>query len=602
MPSQKHKSTTSRPSQAKQTMDKAKIKLEPVDILPLSGYVDDRVELIKQAFQCLKPKSIKAIAPEFLQNKPIEKIQEQCLNEVLGMSKKRLLSIINATKCPTDTESSDEESVRPIEEHISLDEISSEDERPKGIAKRRAKTDTNDKETEEKKEYSVLELLELQARARAIRSQLALEPVTKIEIKESDEEDVADEPPNIKPTPQSSIQSMQKSAASNASSSRNSEKSSNVRTIHVVKSTVPGVIKSKEKDKNLSRNGIEKSQIVEESNLATERRIKLKRNWRNKSQDTKEGSKIGSSNLVIEVKNPGVQVQYTNLEHARDRSTSPDVLPIVASPETFCISSDTDEEASEKRIAKKEEIVDTPAVIEKELCSPKDPDAREHKTDEPLEDGEVVDELELTIHEDDENLEAVMSEKPQQVEENKLVETAEDEKQEKAITEEKIEAVAETKKSISEEEKSDDDLNDDCIEIECTDILEEHQENVELKGESDTQNKTEPEEEILELSDSSDEDNLPLSQLIGEKSSPSKGSKAESWNSRWLESSRVSKIMATSRLGNSVRRKIKTKGKKKREVEVNETNSVEKAQVKVTESSVEVGSVEHFRELVDNQQ
>ncbi|XP_059611725.1 uncharacterized protein LOC132258399 isoform X2 [Phlebotomus argentipes] len=524
MPSQKHKSTTSRPSQAKQTMDKAKIKLEPVDILPLSGYVDDRVELIKQAFQCLKPKSIKAIAPEFLQNKPIEKIQEQCLNEVLGMSKKRLLSIINATKCPTDTESSDEESVRPIEEHISLDEISSEDERPKGIAKRRAKTDTNDKETEEKKEYSVLELLELQARARAIRSQLALEPVTKIEIKESDEEDVADEPPNIKPTPQSSIQSMQKSAASNASSSRNSEKSSNVRTIHVVKSTVPGVIKSKEKDKNLSRNGIEKSQIVEESNLATERRIKLKRNWRNKSQDTKEGSKIGSSNLVIEVKNPGVQVQYTNLEHARDRSTSPDVLPIVASPETFCISSDTDEEASEKRIAKKEEIVDTPAVIEKELCSPKDPDAREHKTDEPLEDGEVVDELELTIHEDDENLEAVMSEKPQQVEENKLVETAEDEKQEKAITEEKIEAVAETKKSISEEEKSDDDLNDDCIEIECTDILEEHQENVELKGESDTQNKTEPEEEILELSDSSDEDNLPLSQLIGEKSSPSKGS------------------------------------------------------------------------------
>lgn len=37
----------------------------------------------------------------------MEEIQELCLEEVLGISKKRLLSIINATKCPTDTESSD---------------------------------------------------------------------------------------------------------------------------------------------------------------------------------------------------------------------------------------------------------------------------------------------------------------------------------------------------------------------------------------------------------------------------------------------------------------------------------------------------------------
>lgn len=53
-----------------------------------------------------------------------------CLDEVLGISKKRLLSIINATKCPSDTQSSseDDSDVEKIEEHISLDEISSEDE------------------------------------------------------------------------------------------------------------------------------------------------------------------------------------------------------------------------------------------------------------------------------------------------------------------------------------------------------------------------------------------------------------------------------------------------------------------------------------------
>jgi len=37
---------------------------------------------------------------------------------------------------------------------------------------------------------SVLELLELQARARAIRSQLAMEPITKIEVKSDDDDEV----------------------------------------------------------------------------------------------------------------------------------------------------------------------------------------------------------------------------------------------------------------------------------------------------------------------------------------------------------------------------------------------------------------------------
>lgn len=37
-----------------------------IDIKPLGEYVDDRVELIRQAFGCLKPKTIKNITPEFL--------------------------------------------------------------------------------------------------------------------------------------------------------------------------------------------------------------------------------------------------------------------------------------------------------------------------------------------------------------------------------------------------------------------------------------------------------------------------------------------------------------------------------------------------------
>lgn len=86
----------------------------------LSFYVKDRLELTKQLFSCLKSKQIKSRLPANLQNKSMERIQQICLDEILGISSKRLLSIINNTKCPADTESDSDI------EHISLSEISSE--------------------------------------------------------------------------------------------------------------------------------------------------------------------------------------------------------------------------------------------------------------------------------------------------------------------------------------------------------------------------------------------------------------------------------------------------------------------------------------------
>uniref|UniRef100_A0A1B0CVE5 Uncharacterized protein n=1 Tax=Lutzomyia longipalpis TaxID=7200 RepID=A0A1B0CVE5_LUTLO len=637
MPSQRHK--VSGKSNVKQEVEKIKIKAEPIDILPLSEYVDDRVELIKQAFSCLKPKSIKAIAPDFLQNKPIEKIQEQCLNEVLGMSKKRLLSIINATKCPTDTESSsDEEGVERIEAHISLDEISSEDDRPKakkktqknaekkeakGSKEKKAEADAGAKPGEVKKEYSVLELLELQARARAIRSQLALEPVTKIEIKESDEEDeIEEQPPQIKPPAppvQPSIPQPAPVPEKSSESSRlpsTTKPSSSGRTVRIVKSTVA---ESSNKVRESSRNGVEKDKPVKsnEGSQSTERRIKLKRNWRKKSADGEAG-KDNPANFVIEIKNTAVEkvVEERRKVSVDERSPSPDVLPIIPSPETLCISSDTDEEAPNAKEkpggspAKKarEETIAPP----KEVTPPKEAPVEASK-DETLEEGEVLDELEINIQEDEKNLEAVIAEDSKKVQEKdteKVVEESEKQSAgEKDAENEEVEKEKQTTekdKQTTDDEKSDDDLNDDCIEIVCTDILDEQQDNTDHKEESDNQNKTEAEEEILDLNDSSDEDNLPLSQLVGEKKSPpkSRNSKIESWNSRWLESSRVSKIMATSRLGNSVRRKIKTKTMRQKEVEENDSNSggESQQQVRVLESNMEEGSVGQYRELAEKQQ
>lgn len=107
MPSQKKKKIVK--PDTKPAPVPVSVKAEPLDIKPLSAYVDERVELIRQAFSCLKPKEIKALVPDFMVGKSIESIQEQCLDEVLGISTKRLLSIINSTKCPTDTESSSDE-------------------------------------------------------------------------------------------------------------------------------------------------------------------------------------------------------------------------------------------------------------------------------------------------------------------------------------------------------------------------------------------------------------------------------------------------------------------------------------------------------------
>lgn len=45
----------------------ATVKEEPQETFPLSHFVDDPVELIRQVFLSLKSKTIKSLAPDFLQ-------------------------------------------------------------------------------------------------------------------------------------------------------------------------------------------------------------------------------------------------------------------------------------------------------------------------------------------------------------------------------------------------------------------------------------------------------------------------------------------------------------------------------------------------------
>nr|CAH7741687.1 unnamed protein product [Callosobruchus chinensis] len=188
----------------------------------LSYYVSDRVKLMKEVLKIIKPKKIRSMAPQFMRNMDNEEINSMLLEELLGISNKRLKYIFNGQNLEEDSSSTDpEDDQKPIDV-ISLDDISDdaleniidldsdneskrrhcrkhrqkikEEPRRKKVKKERldehnthqlekGKTDKekDDNPVNEQNLMSVLELLELQARARAIRSQLALESSKKQE-------------------------------------------------------------------------------------------------------------------------------------------------------------------------------------------------------------------------------------------------------------------------------------------------------------------------------------------------------------------------------------------------------------------------------------
>lgn len=115
------------------------------------------------------------------------------------------------------------------------------------------------------KQYSILELLELQARARAIRSQLALEPVTKIELDDSDDEtvDISKKPESTKPVEEVSTNEKNKTQGDVTEHFANK--------------------KSNEPTKSISES-------TEEPRVPSSRPIRLKRNFRTRQIDEEDVS------------------------------------------------------------------------------------------------------------------------------------------------------------------------------------------------------------------------------------------------------------------------------------------------------------------------
>lgn len=177
-----------------------------------------------------------------------------------------------------------------------------------------------------------MELLELQARARAIRSQLALEPVTKIEL-DSDND------------------------SNDSSSSKIVKNSTSTATTSVKNKDQTNKAKSSSKNAVQEANGM---QIIKPS-IPAVKPVRLKRNFRQRQNDDYDPDEDDETKAVenCESKEDDKNSTDDKEEKAADatksdetkrdepeRSPSPDLIPIVQEPETYCISSDSDEAGS----------------------------------------------------------------------------------------------------------------------------------------------------------------------------------------------------------------------------------------------------------------
>ncbi|XP_050337385.1 glutamic acid-rich protein isoform X1 [Bactrocera neohumeralis] len=591
---------------------------------PMSHYIDDRLELVKQIFGSLKPKTITNLAPDFLKKQSMDEIEELCLNELLGISTKRLLSIINATKCPSDTESSGDSDVEHQEEHISLEEISSDSEiegtssnagkKKSNASDAKNNTKKSTKNPAEKDEnngqISVLELLELQARARAIRSQLALEPVTKIEV-DSDPEKGDGKKGALKSTNGTTPKEHKRKRRRKSSEKSKDAEKSQTSSSKASKETTRADIKtaSKSNVKIMSK----------EDEAQTTKPTKMKRNYRISNQEPESG--VSESENKSKNKESVTAAKDVKAE-TRSRSPTPDVIPIIPEPETLFISDSSDGEHNEKDKKKATQVECAKSGsangTEDKVANTT---SRERKLTEP-EEGELIESQTENDQQDDhmevnepnvgpsatENTESATN--PQTINEV----TAETNKsQNPSVVEvaEKIDVSADTatEANISttntalpkkEEEnlapslEDEDDGNDDVISLEGGDLEEEMIEHLE----EDTNTKSSFATSPNKASTANEEQDADVISLDSSEEDERDKTSSESWHSRYLKSSKVSKVLATSRLGKRVRDNIKKSKRSKKDTErVKVAEEKEKPSPSYA-SKHEDGSIEQYKELL----
>ncbi|XP_064113710.1 uncharacterized protein LOC135220499 [Macrobrachium nipponense] len=163
------------------------------EMYSLAHYISDQEELVNQMFSIIKGPKLEAMLPPILRSIPLHELKSLCLHELRGMSKKRIICIINGQEMEGSSESDEEEEVRDKvvgtnnksddsslkKTVVAADRVIENTDSNQGIPAYLLKTiKVEDQEADSSGTKnssggkSVLELLELQMRARIIKTML----------------------------------------------------------------------------------------------------------------------------------------------------------------------------------------------------------------------------------------------------------------------------------------------------------------------------------------------------------------------------------------------------------------------------------------------
>ncbi|XP_066995374.2 uncharacterized protein [Anabrus simplex] len=74
-------------------------------LYPISSYLSDRAEMLNQMFLSLDWKHVKSMLPSSLKNESITRVKELALRELLGMSNERIISVLNGQQLESSSDS-----------------------------------------------------------------------------------------------------------------------------------------------------------------------------------------------------------------------------------------------------------------------------------------------------------------------------------------------------------------------------------------------------------------------------------------------------------------------------------------------------------------
>lgn len=459
---------------------------------------------------------------------------------------------------------------------------------------------------------TMLELLELQARARAIRSQLALEPVTKIELDSDEEEQQGTISKDNRSTSKATQRKPKKNHESSNTNDGKVRADGNKKNLEKAPSE-PEKSKSNKTDENKQKSSSSKDrnklpetskkirdksptsvsiETSEESISSNKSKgappIKLKRNFK--------GTEL--EGYPLSVLPPPIKEKTPPKEADESRSSSPDVITMEQNIATYFISDSEDEEPPPKKKSPSPKvIIQSIEILPTVTSTPgnNEPPSEAEKIVEKGELNEKSDASEVTENDNKNDHDCNQLEKSLEAVENK---TLEKEPTGESINDEYddniVNIMSDTEIDLNINSDEEPKVTETKISKEEKQVAEETPPEKSEEAEKQS-SQSDYDGDVVEIHTSDDE-------LDSDKpdNSNKNSNESETWEQRYMKSSNVKNVLQTSKLAAKVRDKIvrtkrsETAAKKQKEKERKEKEVSEKI------SHLEEGSMEQFNVLKES--